>query len=149
MIPFNVKFHDPGEGEPVKDLTMEDRLTAELPGILAWAVAGCLQWQREHLQTPAAVKAATESYRQDMDVLAAFLAECCVEHRNARAKASDLFKCWQQWCEQSGEYPGNQTRFGQRLAERGFERYSNNGTWYRGIGLRITEGTEPTEPNMA
>jgi len=49
LIPFNVKFHDPGEGEPMKDLTMEDRLTAELPGILAWVVAGCLLWQRERL----------------------------------------------------------------------------------------------------
>ena len=146
LIKFNVKFYDPGEGEPIKDLTMEDRLTAELPGILTWAVTGCLTWQREHLQTPAAVKTATESYRQDMDVLAAFLTECCVTHRHCEASAADLYLAYTQWCERSGEFAEKQRKFGMRLTERGYERYSNNGTWYRGVGLKVTEGTEPTEP---
>ena len=136
LIPFNVKFHDPGEGLPVKDLTMEKKLTAELPGILTWAVVGCQKWLKEGLKMPTAVKAATEQYKQDMDVLAAFLAECCVEDRNAKAKASDLFNHWQQWCEKSGEYPSNQRKFGQRLAERGFQKVRiGTGYRYEGIGL--------------
>ena len=34
--PFNTTFHDPGKGDPVKDPRMEEKFTAELPGILAW-----------------------------------------------------------------------------------------------------------------
>ena len=30
LIPFNVTFHDVGQGTPVKDLRMEEKLTAEL-----------------------------------------------------------------------------------------------------------------------
>ena len=32
-MPFDVTFHDPGKGDPVKDSKMEEKLTAELPGI--------------------------------------------------------------------------------------------------------------------
>jgi len=42
LIPFNVTI--PPE-EQDKNLT--EKLEAELPGILAWAVEGCLAWQKE------------------------------------------------------------------------------------------------------
>ena len=38
-------------------------LRAEAACILAWAVAGCLAWQREGLGSPPAVQEATEAYR--------------------------------------------------------------------------------------
>src|SRR5262249_4153456 len=41
-----------------------DQLVEELPGILAWAVQGCLAWQKRRLsERPDAVVVATESYR--------------------------------------------------------------------------------------
>lgn len=146
LIPFSVQFTD--DSSPRKDPTMEERLTAELPGILAWAVAGCLDWQKHGLGTASAVKAATASYQAEMDVLAAWLGDCCVMHRNAKARASALYRTYAEWCERGGEHAENQRKFGQRLAERGLQRYSNDGVWYRGIGLRAegTEGTESISP---
>lgn len=143
LIPFNVQFTD--DSDPRKDPTMEDRLMAELPGILAWAVQGCLDWQKHGLGMAEAVKSATAGYQADMDVLAAWLADCCVIHRNAKARASALYRAYADWCEQSGEHAENQRKFGQRLSERGLQRYSNDGVWYRGIGLRA-DGTEGAEP---
>jgi len=145
LIPFTVTFHDSGEGEPVKDPDMEARLIKELPGILNWAICGCLDWQRHGLGLAEAVKVATSAYQAEMDVLAGWIADCCVIHRNAKARASALYRSYSEWCEQSGEHPEPQRRWGMRLPERGFHRYSNDGIWYRGIGLR-TEGTEGTEP---
>lgn len=146
LIPFNVTFHPQGEGTPVKDPQMEAKLTAELPGILAWAVQGCLAWQRDGLQSPDAVRQATDSYRSDMDVLSAFLVDCCILKRGIRTKANDLFKAWQGWCEQSGEYAGNQRKFGQSLKERGFEKERLETGWhYCGIGILLNEH-EPSEP---
>lgn len=138
LIPFNVKFHDPGEGVPVKDLAMEGKLTAELPGILTWAVQGCLAWQQEGLQAPTAVKSATEGYRQEMDVLAAFLSECCVTQPHCQVRASDLYAAYLKWCEQSGEYAEKQRKFGMRLTERGFQRFAGakGYSFWRGIGLK-------------
>ena len=43
--------------------------------ILRWAIEGCVTWQREGLGVPQAVKAATEDYRQEMDVLGRFIEE--------------------------------------------------------------------------
>jgi P4 family phage/plasmid primase-like protien len=76
LVPFNVQI-------PVaeRDLDLDDKLRLEWPGILAWAVRGCLQWQggdgEGGLQEPEAVTAASEAYRSDSDVLGEFIAECC------------------------------------------------------------------------
>lgn len=151
IIPFNVKFHDPGEGTPVKDTGMEAKLTAELPGILNWAINGCLDWQRQGLKAPEIVQAATEGYRQEMDVLSAWISDCCIVKKHCESKAADLYASYTAWCERSGEYPEKQRKFGMRLKEKYFEQFTNNGAWWRGIGLlanRSTEPTEPTEPGF-
>jgi integrase len=70
LIPFTMRFWDPDLGETgppelraVKPLL--ERLKGELPGILAWAVEGCLEWQRDGLQIPQAVLTASATYRSD------------------------------------------------------------------------------------
>jgi putative DNA primase/helicase len=130
--------------EEERDPTLPEKLKTELPGILAWVVRGCLAWQREGLKPPAEVTHATEAYRAEMDVLAAFMADCCVVHENARAKASELYQTYVQWCEDNGEQAENQRSFGMRLSERGFERYRGGregGHLWRGIGLLHEEST--------
>ena len=130
---------------------MEAKLTAELPGILNWAINGCLDWQRKGLKAPEIVQAATEGYRQEMDVLSAWISDCCIVKKHCEAKASDLYSSYTAWCERSGEYPEKQRKFGMRLKEKDFEQFTNNGAWWRGIGLlanRSTEPTEPTEPGF-
>jgi putative DNA primase/helicase len=143
LIPFTVTIPD---DEQDKGLFL--KLREELPGILHWAVEGCLAWQREGLGIPGEVKAATEGYRTEMDVIGQFLEEHCILNPQIQARASTLYKVYKEWCEAAGEYAVNQRRFGMSLSERGFTRYTNNGVWWRGIGLSnyTTEGTEPTEP---
>jgi putative DNA primase/helicase len=137
LVPFETTFHEPETGvAPQKDPTLPERLIEELPGILAWGISGCLAWQREGLKAPEAVRDATEGYRVEMDVLARFLDECCVFNTSAEARASDLYKAYTSWCETANERVESQSSFGQRLTEKGCERYRNNGIWYLGIGLR-------------
>ena len=50
-IPFNRTF---SASEQDKGLT--GKLLAELPGILNWAIAGCLDWQENGLQAPTIVQ---------------------------------------------------------------------------------------------
>lgn len=142
LIPFTVKFTDDGPAR--KDPLMEARLLAELPGILAWAVKGCLDWQRQGLGMAAAVSAATAGYQAEMDVLAAWMKDCCVVKKTAETKASELYSSYTIWCEQSGEYPEKQRKFGMRLKERGFDQFTSNGAWWRGIGICGTNGTNGT-----
>jgi putative DNA primase/helicase len=124
-----------------QDKKLLEKLRAELPGILLWIVQGCLEWQRGGLQPPGEVRRATGRYRAEMDVLAAFIDEECIVVDSATATAKALYSAYKAWCDENGEKPESQRRFGGRLKERGFENgkitagpYKGNVEWY-GIGL--------------
>jgi putative DNA primase/helicase len=138
LVPFEVTF-----AEHEQDKTLPGKLRSELPGILAWAIQGCLKWQREGLGQPEAILRATREYRSEQDVLGAFLGECCIVSREVRCKASDLYGAYVAWCKRCGEKEAPNRDFGMALSERNFERYTSNGTWYRGLAPRPS--TEPTE----
>ncbi len=79
LIPFTQRwFAQDEKGEPKRDETLGPRLKRdELPGILAWAVQGCLDWQTTGLLSPDLVLAATQEYRSESDSLGRFLIETC------------------------------------------------------------------------
>jgi len=131
LIPFTVTI--PNEAQ---DKQLTEKLLAELPGILAWAVRGCLEWQRNGLGEPLAVKEATAEYRDQQDVLAAFLSECCIEGQEFITRVKDLRPVYESWCKANGEHPQSQRRLGAALEDRGYKRYVNNGTCYEGFGLK-------------
>ena len=116
LVPWSVAI-PPAE----RDRKLPEKLRAELAGVLAWIVWGCLDWRREGLGEPEEVRAATAQYRTEQDVLAAFLDECCVVRPEAWVRFADLYDAYAAWCEKSGEATENKRRFGNRLKERGFE----------------------------
>ncbi len=131
LIPFMVTIPDQDQ-----DKALPQKLRRELPGILAWAVRGCLEWQRNGLGTPEEVAKATAAYRQEEDDLGTFLAENCVILPDVRVKASALYARYRAFTEGSEGSTLSQKRFGAAMTERGFERTTSNGTWYLGLGLR-------------
>ena len=138
LIPFDVTITD-----EEKDPQLPAKLLAEGPGILAWAVRGCLEWQRQGLGVPDSVKRATAAYRGDSDTLALFLAECTVHVNTARTKASHLYARYEKWCKDNGEAPIGGTPFGRALTERGMGKETNyQGVFYLGLGL-ATEDQKP------
>ncbi len=134
LVPWRVTI-PPAE----QDKKLPEKLRAELPGILAWVVRGCLWWHREGLKAPDEVRQATREYRAEMDVLAGFIADCCERGASKSASSGDLWEAWQRWCEGTGEQAGTRKRFGGHLAERGFlnDRDSKTGrkVWF-GLALR-------------
>lgn len=140
LVPFNVEIP---EIEQILDLPA--RLKTEYSGILAWCVRGCLDWRAGGLQTPTEVKDATEEYRADQDTLGCFLSESCITGPTFCTKASHLYERYSKFTEASGERTTTQKSFGIAMRERGFERYTNNGTWYRGIGLRSNDADDWTQ----
>jgi putative DNA primase/helicase len=141
LVPFEVTFwnpDEPGDGRPPElrqDKELPGKLDAERQGILAWMVAGCLDWQREGLPLPKKVRAATAEYRGQEDQLAQFLVECCVRGSNDyRVRAHTLYTRYRKWAEDGKEYPYSQRRFGEAMAKR-FRKEVSNGTWYVGVAL--------------
>jgi putative DNA primase/helicase len=132
LIPFTVTI--PPEEQ---DKALGRKLLGELEGIFAWAVRGCQDWQRNGLQVPAAVEAATTAYKAESDTLAAFLAERIIQGPNLETQAKNLYEAYKTWCDDNGEKPMTGTMFGRRLTERGFDKYIDGArhTFYIGVAL--------------
>lgn len=139
LVPFTVTIPD-----TEKNPHLLEELHAEWPGILAWAVRGCQRWLSEGLGIPAEVAQATATYRQEMDVLEIFLTEQCVRHAEAKVRSSALYAAYRTWCDQEGETLLTQTAFSRLLVEKGYEKYPNNGIWWRRIGLPAREESRRT-----
>lgn len=131
-IPFVVQI--PKED---RDKDLEAKLKEELPGIVAWAVRGCLEWQKlGDLQEPPQVVDATQEYRSEMDTVARFLEECCRFHADFRIKAGDLHKAFLTWCEGTGRPSLSLKELGSRLEKKGFEKHTSNFVWRLGLALK-------------
>ena len=129
LIPFEHSF----EGR--EDRALGAKLEVELPGILTWAVRGCLDWQRSGLGESAAVTLATADYRQDEDVLGAFLAErCAMGGEVGTAQLREAYECY---CHQVGDKPLPANVLGRQLAKRGIRRDADAfPRVYRGVRLK-------------
>jgi putative DNA primase/helicase len=117
LLPFTVTIP-----AAERDLELADKLRQEWPGILQWAIDGCLAWQREGLKSPAIVEESTTDYLTGEDVLGLWLKERCKVGQSYYATAADLFASWCDWCARNGEYAGSQKVFSQALEARGFVR---------------------------
>lgn len=134
LIPFTITV--PPER---RDKHLQQKLLAERDGILAWALEGCLAWQRlGRLDPPPQVVAATEEYFEAEDALGRWLEERCVREANAKSLTAELFSDWKQWAEAAGEFVGSQRRFSDLLITRGVEKWRNAAgiRGFRGVGLK-------------
>jgi putative DNA primase/helicase len=128
LLPFNVTIP-----EDERDPHLQSKLTTELPGILAWAVRGCLEWQRIGLSPPEEVRAATEDYRKSEDIFDLWLEECCCRGEQCCASAAALLASFVEFSKWKGTTP---QRLGRLLGESGFTKEKSNGAIrWRGVGL--------------
>ena len=133
LIPFSVTI--PAEE---RDTDLPDKLKAELPGILAWMIQGCLDWQRIGLAPPKVVTDATASYLEAEDALAAWIDDSCERDPQAWESSSRLFASWSAWATKAGEHVGAQKRFSERLETRGIvPQRRMDGRGFIGLRLRL------------
>ena len=133
LIPFDVRF-----SENKQDKNLSYKLRAELPGILNWAIEGCLEWRDDGLTTPKVILDATKEYQTEMDRINSWMEDCCSSNASNHnsVKSSDLYKSYKSWADDNGEWRMNQRILGTKLAERGFQKRRESRGWvYRGIQL--------------
>lgn len=136
--------------EEKKDLFLKEKIIRdELPGILAWAVKGCIKYQQEGLKPPMAVLKASEKFRKDSNQLARFVEECCMVDENATTYNKVLRKYYAEWCHQMSYDPISQGAFSECLSAMGIwsKRDGKNGeTVWHGVALKVFwEGDEDGE----
>jgi putative DNA primase/helicase len=136
LIPFEVKIPD-----AEKDGKLPDKLLKELPGILNWAIRGCLEWQKDGLGTPSTVVEATAEYREEEDEIGEFLTDCC--YRGGRVERKALYKTYTDWAKDCGiKIPLKQKGFSKRIRVRNGieERKSNGQRYWEGISIPPCDG---------
>jgi putative DNA primase/helicase len=138
LVPFDVRIPD-----DEVDRSLGAKLRDEAPGILAWMVDGCRIWQERGLSPPAKVLHATQAYRSEMDVLGAFLSDCCHLTEGAWATAGDLYSAYSTWAAEYGTAPISKIALGRQLADRGLEdgRTTGGTRIWKGIGILPAETT--------
>lgn len=104
-----------------RDPDLPERLKAEWPAILAWAIEGCMDWQDVGLAPPPAVIEATAEYLEAEDSFGDWMGECLTPVRGEFEGTADLFASWSAWAQKAGEAPGSKKRFSQQMAARGVE----------------------------
>jgi putative DNA primase/helicase len=109
-------------GEGTRDKSIKAMLTnasATGPAILAWAVQGCLAWQRDGLKTPAAVVASTNAYRAENDPLAEFFSARIAFDPRATVARKSIRAAYEAWVRDCGSGdPMSPKRFAERLRAR-------------------------------
>ena len=120
LVPWTVTIP-----EAERDPELPEKLKAELPGILAWAVRGCLGWQKANgLKQPEAVREATTEYRKESDALGQFLALHVRFDPEGRCVRKELRERYEEWCKESGYEPLGAKRFTSRVKQDGGSRTS-------------------------
>lgn len=133
LIPFEVNIPK----EKV-DKLLKYKLRREFPQILAWAVDGCIMWQKEGLEDPDSVKSAVKDYKQEMDLVGGFLEQCVIIDYDPKNKvmASELFSVYSKWAEQNNEWKMTSKRFFIEVAKKLPEKGRNSkGIFYTNIKL--------------
>ena len=105
LVPFTQSIP-----EEKQDILLPQKLEAELPGVLNWALDGLQKWlvnsqggRRHGLPACAAVDSAVNAYKQDQDRIAAFLADCTEPAEGQTVQASVLFRTYLNWCSENNE----------------------------------------------
>jgi P4 family phage/plasmid primase-like protien len=134
LVPFTVTI-PPTERDP----GLSEKLWAEAPGILAWAMEGCWDWRHTRLAPPPKVTEATEEYFDQEDATSLWIKDCCETDRSYECLSGALFKSWTAWAIKAGEKTGSHKAFSRTLERNGFNggRHSESGRMVDGIRLVV------------
>jgi putative DNA primase/helicase len=113
LFPFEVQIP-----ESERDPHLAEKMKAELPGILSWAITGCMAWREGGLGTANASAIAKEDYHLDEDEVGTFIAERCVLGAEHRIACSELYKEYRSWAEHEQGTPSFQILSAKLFANR-------------------------------
>jgi P4 family phage/plasmid primase-like protien len=131
LVPFGARFSG-----AAADATMPEKLRAEAPAVLAWAVRGCDEWQLAGLKPPTTVLAATQDYLDSQDTLGLWLDERCISDPTAETQSSVLYNDFKTWKEARGERVPSTVRFSGQLEQRFRKERRGGVAWFAGVALR-------------
>ena len=139
LVPFDATMDDENKVANFR----EKVLRPELQGIFAWAVQGCLRWQREGLKTSERIREAVSTYRTDMDTVGQWLDERTTPDAAAVVPLAHLYGDYETWARLERLPALGTRRFGLELERHGFP--ASRGQ----KGTRVRRGLRLPPPTLA
>jgi putative DNA primase/helicase len=143
-VPFDVQIPAARKNKAVKE-RLSDQADAG-PAILAWIVQGALEWQKQALGVPAAVRRSSEAYQSEMNTFSQFLLDVCKFEGRACVAKKEFREAYEAWCKENGvKYPLSARDVMARLGDHNVTEGSTGKIrFWRGVRLR-TEDDPPTD----
>ncbi|WP_330348745.1 DNA primase family protein [Streptomyces sp. NBC_00582] len=135
-----------------EDTTLTDKLAAEMPGILNWALDGLARLERTgRITEPKSSREAVITMRDTASPTSAFIRERCTTGPTCTIPVDTLWSVWRDWAEDNGVKPGTKQVFGRNLLSvvpqlnrtRPRDAYGRQVAIYAGITLRPSEPHQP------
>jgi putative DNA primase/helicase len=139
LIPFKLSI-------PIeeRDHRLAERLRAELPGILNWAIAGYRSWKEIGLQDPPIVQMATDDYRTEMDPIHDFIMDVCDIDEHGEVPASVLYTAYNTYRKDEGfTNPPSGKAFARMIQDKNFGRVRKSRGYYY-TGLKFKPSLDPS-----
>lgn len=130
-IPFSQVFESP---DPRVRAQLRDPAVAGV-AVLAWAVRGCLTWQREGLGAAPSVATATASFWADQNPLTGWLEDCAISASDAWTPTSVLDASYRRWCVEVAQSGVSSRRWTDAMRAAGYEAVKRGVRGWRGIAL--------------
>ena len=131
LVPFEVTIQ-----EKNKDKHLQRKLRAELPGILNWAIQGCLAWQKSGLKQPKLVTQAVNAYRTEMDLLGQWVTENCVVGPQRAWPVRQAYGDYKIWAEGGGYRPMSESIFSRELETSFKKAKRKDANYFEGIAQK-------------
>lgn len=134
VVPFSVQI-DEADVDP----DLQQKLRDEASGILAWAVKGCLNWQKQGLKPPQSIKSAVKVWQQSVDHVERFHREELLGDDENVVPSSLMFQHYKAWCAENGETPLTTAKFAARLRDdlNVTHKRTKRGSEWRGVKFRL------------
>ncbi|MVO86643.1 NTP-binding protein [Streptomyces sp. p1417] len=99
-----------------EDTTLTDKLTAELPGILNWALDGLARLETNgRIGQPTSSGDAITTMQDTASPTSAFVRDRCETGPACSVQVDVLWEMWKDWAEDAGVKPGSKAMFGRNL----------------------------------
>lgn len=121
LVPFTVTIP-----KDKRDPDLAEKLQLESAGIMIWLIDGVVNYCEHGLNPPQAVLDATESYFEDEDIIAQWIAECCETGTDYWGKSKPLFTSWKDFAMAANFAPGSDRDFKSKTEAAGY-RYKRSG----------------------
>lgn len=135
-----IEFKHSYLGKEDKGLKQRMKSPRILRGVLAWAVAGAVEWftiGTRGLPEPEASARVKAAHRAELDNVKVWIDECCMPGEFTGTSA--LYSSYQNWCEENGVTPKRQRGLTQALQRKGYGYAIRK---LNGKTVRVIEGIE-------